>query len=101
MNHMTDHHSASTETTVLAAPDTAVDVRSTFGVDVDWQVPAFSKADSRVPDLDEAVAHVDAVTTRGVRDWGGSLLTARAALAIYGPGADAPGVEAIRAGLGG
>ncbi len=53
MNQMTDHHSASNETTVLAAPDTTVDVRSTFGVDVDWQVPAFSKADSRVPDLDE------------------------------------------------
>ena len=53
MNHMTDHHAAATETTVLAAPDTTVDVRSTFGVDVDWQVPAFSKADSRVPDLDE------------------------------------------------
>ncbi|MEN8678367.1 MAG: AAA family ATPase, partial [Alteriqipengyuania sp.] len=25
----------------------------TFGVDIDWQVPAFSKADDRVPDIDE------------------------------------------------
>ncbi len=32
-----------TESTVLAAPDTKIDVRETFGVDIDWQVPAFSK----------------------------------------------------------
>ena len=43
----------SMESTVLAAPDTTVDVRETFGIDLDWQVPAFSKADQRVPDLDE------------------------------------------------
>ena len=53
MNHMTDPTQASSDKTVLAAPDTEVDVRSVFGVDVDWKVPAFSKADSRVPDLDE------------------------------------------------
>jgi len=53
----------------------------------------------RVPDLDEAVARIDAVTVAGVRDWGGSLLSARSALAIYGPVDAAPGVEAIRAGL--
>src|SRR3546814_3902625 len=29
------------------------DVRDTFGIDVDWQVPAFSLADERVPDLDK------------------------------------------------
>ncbi|QYU66752.1 cobaltochelatase subunit CobS [Leptolyngbya sp. 15MV] len=39
---------------VLAAPDTTVGVRETFGIDVDWQVPAFSKADARVPDFDDA-----------------------------------------------
>ena len=42
------------ETTILGAPDTKIDVRETFGVDIDWQVPAFSKADDRVPDLDES-----------------------------------------------
>ena len=42
-----------TDTTILAATDTKVDVRETFGVDIDWQVPAFSKADDRVPDIDE------------------------------------------------
>lgn len=53
----------------------------------------------RVPDLDEAVAKIDAVTTQGIRAYGGSLLAPRAALAIYGPVADAPGVEAILKGL--
>jgi len=40
--------------TVLAAPDTEVDVRDTFGIDIDMKVPAFSQADERVPDLDPA-----------------------------------------------
>ena len=43
-----------TESTVLAAPDTKVDVKDVFGVDIDWQVPAFSKADDRVPDRDDS-----------------------------------------------
>ena len=36
----------------MDAPDTTVDARATFGVDVDWAIPAFSQADERVPDLD-------------------------------------------------
>ena len=52
MNDMTDTTFESAAKTVLAAPDTTVDVRETFGIDIDWQVPAFSKADQRVPDLD-------------------------------------------------
>ena len=47
-NIMTDNR----DSTVLAAPDTEVDVRETFGIDIDMKVPAFSKADERVPDLD-------------------------------------------------
>jgi len=43
-----------TENTILAAPDTKVNVRETFGVDIDWEVPAFSKADDRVPDRDDS-----------------------------------------------
>ena len=35
-------------------PDTTVDVREVFGVDVDWQVPAFSVKDEHVPELDPA-----------------------------------------------
>ncbi|MBB3033218.1 cobaltochelatase subunit CobS [Alteriqipengyuania lutimaris] len=42
------------DTTILGAPDTMLDVRETFGVDIDWQVPAFSKADDRVPDRDDS-----------------------------------------------
>ena len=35
-------------------PDTTVDVREMFGIDVDWQVPAFSQRDEHVPELDGA-----------------------------------------------
>jgi cobaltochelatase CobS len=52
MNEMTTTHGESG--TLMAAPDTEVDVRETFGIDVDWKVPAFSKADDRVPDFDDA-----------------------------------------------
>jgi cobaltochelatase CobS len=53
MNDMTDHLDTA-QRTLLAAPDTTVSVREVFGLPVDWQVPAFSKADARVPDLDES-----------------------------------------------
>lgn len=49
MNDMTNSHH-----TALAAPDIEVDVRDTFGIDIDMKVPAFSKADERVPDFDDA-----------------------------------------------
>ena len=35
-------------------PETTVDVREMFGIDVDWQVPAFSTRDEHVPELDGA-----------------------------------------------
>src|SRR4051812_28115977 len=44
----------SRETTILEAPDKMVSVRDLFGIDSDMQVPAFSEADERVPDLDPA-----------------------------------------------
>ena len=40
--------------TVMDAPDRMVKVRDLFGVDSDMEVPAFSEADERVPDLDPA-----------------------------------------------
>ena len=40
--------------TILATPDKMVKVRDVFGVDCDLEVPAFSEADERVPDLDPA-----------------------------------------------
>ena len=40
--------------TILPAPDREVSVREMFGIDIDMQVPAFSEADERVPDLDDS-----------------------------------------------
>jgi predicted Zn-dependent peptidase len=55
----------------------------------------------RIPDVGEVVAKIDAVDTAAVRAYGVGLTSARAALAIYGPVAKAPGIEAIRKGLAG
>src|SRR4028119_277013 len=41
-------------TPVLEAPDKMIKVRALFGIDSDLEVPAFSEADERVPDLDPA-----------------------------------------------
>jgi cobaltochelatase CobS len=38
--------------TLMASPDKIAKVRDLFGVDSDMEVPAFSEADERVPDLD-------------------------------------------------
>ena len=38
----------------LPAPDTTIDVRKTFGLDVDMTVPAFSQGSEYVPAIDEA-----------------------------------------------
>ncbi len=40
--------------TLMSAPDKVAKVRDLFGVDSDMEVPAFSEADERVPDLDPA-----------------------------------------------
>jgi predicted Zn-dependent peptidase len=55
----------------------------------------------RVPDVDEAVAKIDAVTTADVRRYAGEVTTSGAALALYGPVEAAPTLEAIRARLRG
>ena len=52
MNEMSSPHA--NHGTAMAAPDREVDVRETFGIDIDMKVPAFSKADERVPDFDDA-----------------------------------------------
>ena len=54
MNDTTDKSFEPSAKTVLTAPDTTVDVRETFGIDIDWQVPAFSQPDERTPDRDES-----------------------------------------------
>ncbi|MDZ4095092.1 MAG: pitrilysin family protein [Paracoccaceae bacterium] len=53
----------------------------------------------RVPDLDEAIAKVDAVTTTDVRRYAGEMVRASTALALYGPVGAAPGLDKIRGGL--
>ena len=53
----------------------------------------------RVPDVDEAVAKIDAVGTADVRAYAAEMAVARAALAVYGPVAKAPGLDDIRRGL--
>jgi predicted Zn-dependent peptidase len=53
----------------------------------------------RVPDAEEAVAKIDAVTTVDVRGYAGEMVGADVAIALYGPVDAAPGLEEIRAGL--
>src|SRR6478609_8129860 len=40
--------------TLMPSPDKMLKVRDAFGIDSDMEVPAFSEADERVPDLDPA-----------------------------------------------
>lgn len=54
----------------------------------------------RIPALSETIAHVDGVTTSGVRTFAGKLATqSGAAMALYGPASDAPTLEALKARL--
>ena len=55
----------SRETTIMDAPDKVASVREMFGIDSDMEVPAFSEADERVPDLDPAYVF-DADTTLAI-----------------------------------
>jgi cobaltochelatase CobS len=52
MNQIANANPGSRADTVLASPDRMVSVRDLFGIDSDMEVPAFSEADERVPDLD-------------------------------------------------
>jgi len=53
----------------------------------------------RVPGVEETVARIDAVSTADVRTYAEGLIGAKAAMALYGPVADAPGLEAVKARL--
>ena len=51
----------------------------------------------RIPTLDEAIQHIDAVTTGDVRDFAARTATeAGTAMALYGPASGAPTLEALR-----
>ena len=53
----------------------------------------------RVPEVDEAVARIDAVTMADVRRYAGQVTESGVALALYGPVEGAPTLEAIKARL--
>ena len=53
----------------------------------------------RVPNVDEAVAKIDAVSTEDVRRYAETLAGSKSALALYGPVSAAPDLAAIRAKL--
>ena len=53
----------------------------------------------RIPQLDEAVERIDAVTTGDVKDFAENLVTARSAMALYGPVEQAPHLEQLKARL--
>lgn len=55
----------------------------------------------RVPEVDEVVAKIDAVSTADVRRFAEGLTRKGSALALYGPVEGAPGLEAIRERLAG
>src|SRR4051812_25242664 len=50
---------------ISLSPDHQVDARTTFSVDFDMKVPAFSERDPHVPDIDEAY-RFDPETTRAI-----------------------------------
>src|SRR3712207_2885245 len=54
MTDLPNVNPVSRSATVMDAPDKMVKVRDLFGIDSDMEVPAFSEADERVPDLDPA-----------------------------------------------
>ena len=57
----------SRDATVLDAPDKMVSVRDLFGIDIDMEVPAFSEADERVPDLDPPMSSMPTPRSRSAR----------------------------------
>src|SRR5579871_1100183 len=65
MTEIPNLQSDTRDTTVLSAPDIQIDVRETFGIDIDMKVPAFSEADERVPDRDDSYVF-DADTTLAI-----------------------------------
>ena len=46
-------------------PDTKYDVRKTFGIDIDWQVPGFKEDSQNVPEIDKTY-HFDPQTTMAI-----------------------------------
>lgn len=56
---------ASSATSSGNKPDTIISARTAFGIDCDWDVPAFSERGANVPDIDESY-HFDPDTTMAI-----------------------------------
>ncbi|HEX8381095.1 MAG TPA: AAA family ATPase, partial [Allosphingosinicella sp.] len=54
MSDLPNANPASRGAVIMDSPDQMRKVRDLFGIDSDMEVPAFSEADERVPDLDPA-----------------------------------------------
>ena len=54
MTDLPNANPASRGEVIMDSPDQMRKVRDLFGIDSDMEVPAFSEADERVPDLDPA-----------------------------------------------
>ena len=50
---------------ISLVPTKELDAKKTFGIDLDWKVPAFAEKSSYVPDLDPAY-RFDPQTTRAI-----------------------------------
>ncbi len=53
------------ESAIPSQPDTTINVRDTFGIDVDWDVPAFSEPSEHVPERDDSYVF-DSETTLAI-----------------------------------
>jgi cobaltochelatase CobS len=60
-----DRQTGAVESPPIGLPDIKVSVRQTFGIDVDMEVPAFSRGGELVPDIDE-VYRFDRTTTLAI-----------------------------------
>ena len=47
-------HIKAKEGKYTSIPDTKVNVREVFGLDIDWEVPGFSEDNANVPDIDNS-----------------------------------------------
>ena len=50
---------------LIQSPDTTVEAREVFGIDLDWRVPAFSRPNRYTPDRDSSY-QFDPETTRAI-----------------------------------
>ena len=80
---------------VMNAPDKVVKVRDLFGVDSDMEIPAFSEADERVPDLDPTYVFDPDTTLAICAGFAKNHRIPRGPAPLGAADADGPGVRRI------